>query len=179
MPYRDPKDKTAWAKRHYNRHTRPVAGPFNHQLAKRLSTRLRVECRKGRLTLTEMAHDRQALLGCSYSQWAQHLGLCEGDTLDSSRHLDHIIPVCAYNLNDPEDLKNCFNYQNTQILTDKENGSKGHQLPNYETLMKLKHLWPKAWRGEFPSIVALPKITCNQSELDKAEDLRLLDLLGW
>jgi hypothetical protein len=44
-------------------------------------------------------------------------------------HVDHIIPVSAFDQTDPEQQKECWNYLNTQPLWAKDNMAKGSTIP--------------------------------------------------
>lgn len=44
-------------------------------------------------------------------------------------HVDHIIPINAFNINCDYHQKLCFNWSNLQILKAKINGIKGSKLP--------------------------------------------------
>ena len=45
-------------------------------------------------------------------------------------HIDHIKPISKYNLTDPEDIKNAFNYKNLQPLWASDNLSKSNKYNN-------------------------------------------------
>lgn len=44
-------------------------------------------------------------------------------------HIDHILPCASFDLSDPEQQKECFNYKNLQALPAKENLSKSASIP--------------------------------------------------
>ena len=83
------------------------------------------------------------LLGCTYKELAEYLGPppCDIDHVA----LDHIIPIGRYDLRDPVDQMRAFNYKNTQLLSHNENMSKYDSLPDNETLMNMKEVWPHSW----------------------------------
>lgn len=54
---------------------------------------------------------------------AKHLGPCPGDMADW--HIDHIRPLCLYDLHDPTQLLAAFHPTNHQWLTANENMRKG------------------------------------------------------
>ena len=119
---------------------RGTAGKFDTKLYHRLNTRLH-DCRySGKLRV--VPRPQHLLLGCTYDEWAKHLGLTESDELTADRTIDHIIPVKCYDLNNEEDLYRCFNYKNTQLLHTDENNKKGTKLPDLETLLTLSAIWP-------------------------------------
>ena len=60
-------------------------------------------------------------------------------------HIDHIIPVSQYDLNDIEDLYRCFNYRNTQLLPADVHASKHSKIPDEATLIALEDIWPMKW----------------------------------
>ena len=81
-------------------------------------------------------------IGCTWEQMLEHLG---GD-IPSGYELDHIIPLCKYDLNNPEDLHNAFNYRNTQLLSSPVHRKKGTKLPDESVLLQLQDLWPAEWK---------------------------------
>ena len=84
----------------------------------------------------------EILLGCTYDQLVEYLGPpTDIDTVT----VDHIIPISQYNLQDPVDVMRVFNYRNLQLLTDTENKYKARGLPDNETLMNMKQVWPHSW----------------------------------
>jgi len=90
------------------------------------------------------------LLGCTYEELAEYLGPppCDIDHVA----VDHIIPICRYDLRDPVDVMRAFNYKNMQLLSHNENMCKGSGLPDNATLLKMRDLWPHSWwpvEGEF------------------------------
>ena len=52
------------------------------------------------------------------------------DFLDGKLHIDHIIPISAFNYNtsDNPDFKRCWALTNLRLLTEKENRIKGNKL---------------------------------------------------
>ena len=80
------------------------------------------------------------MLGCSYTQWVEHLG-----ELKQHDHIDHIIPIARYDLNDPIDVMRAFNWRNTQLLPSEQNQTKHASLPTNAHLLELKSVWPNAW----------------------------------
>ena len=52
------------------------------------------------------------------------------DFLDGKLHIDHIIPISAFNYNTPNnpDFKRCWALTNLRLLTEKENRIKGNKL---------------------------------------------------
>lgn len=69
-----------------------------------------------------------ALLGCTHVQLRKWLELqfTEGMTWTNYGmwHVDHIRPCCSFNLADPKEQANCFNYRNLQPLWAKANLAK-------------------------------------------------------
>jgi hypothetical protein len=76
----------------------------------------------------------EELIGCSYSFLRGHVEkqFRDGMTWDdpSSFHIDHIRPICSFDLTDPEQLKAAFHWSNVQPLTPEENLRKGHSWPS-------------------------------------------------
>jgi hypothetical protein len=52
-------------------------------------------------------------------------------------HVDHIIPLAAYTLTDPEQQREAFHYSNLQPLWAHENMAKGDEVPGTELVMRL------------------------------------------
>ena len=125
-----------------------TAGKFNATLCRRHNSRLH-ECHQSG-NLRVVPSRPRLLLGCTYDDWAKHLGLTESDELTADRTIDHIIPIYYYDLNNGDDLYRCFNYKNTQLLDKKDNYVKGAVLPDDETLLKMADVWPVGW---FPKLV--------------------------
>ena len=116
---------------------------FHKQLRSRLSNRLKNEYLRGKLQV--MPRRQRFLVGCSFTDWAKWLGLTETSVLTAMIHIDHIIPVSQYDLNDIEDLYRCFNYRNTQLLPADVHGSKQSKIPDEATLIALEDIWPMKW----------------------------------
>lgn len=70
------------------------------------------------------------LLGCTPEQFIEHLkslfkpGMTVEKLSTKEIHLDHIIPICMFDLTDIEQQKICFHYTNYQPLWATENMSK-------------------------------------------------------
>lgn len=72
------------------------------------------------------------LIGCSIAFLMAHLESKFKPGMSFANHgewhIDHIIPCSAYDLTDPEQQKECFNWRNLQPLTARENMMKGNKL---------------------------------------------------
>lgn len=66
--------------------------------------------------------------GINYKKIVEHLGNCPGKREDY--HIDHIIPISAFDLNDPIQIKEAFTPENHQWLLAKENLSKSDRYEN-------------------------------------------------
>jgi len=79
------------------------------------------------------------LIGCSMGELTAHLqttalenGYYDFDISNYSGkdyHIDHIIPCSSFDLSDPKEQRKCFNWQNLQVLSAKENIEKSDTLP--------------------------------------------------
>jgi hypothetical protein len=81
------------------------------------------------------------LLGCSISEYKNYLEskFLDGMTWDNygtAWHIDHIIPLSAYNISVKENQYKAFYYANTQPLFVKDNLSKGNRLPYKFSMLK-------------------------------------------
>lgn len=68
---------------------------------------------------------------------AQFLPGMTWDNYGSAWHVDHIIPLSAYDLTDPEQQREAFHYINLQPLWAHENMAKGDEVPGTELVMQL------------------------------------------
>ena len=86
------------------------------------------------------------LLGCTWSEIREHLGPDIERRRELGLHIDHIWPVHLYDLSDPEEQLNVFNYKNTRLCTKKENMEKSSSVPEASLADSVpRHLWPKAF----------------------------------
>lgn len=74
------------------------------------------------------------LIGCTISELMKHLEaqFTNGFSWEnrSSWHVDHIVPVSAFNLSDPEEQKCAFNYRNMRPMDGRENQRKSNKIPS-------------------------------------------------
>jgi hypothetical protein len=88
--------------------------------------RVRGALLNGKASKSEKTHE---LLGCCGAQFVEYISLklLPGMTLGNygEWELDHIRPVASFDLGDPEQVKECFNFSNIQPLWAKDNRSKG------------------------------------------------------
>lgn len=74
--------------------------------------------------------------GCTRSVFMSHLesqfkpGMDWSNHSSKGWHVDHIVPVCAFDLTVPEQAQKCFHYTNTQPLWAEENMRKGKHQNN-------------------------------------------------
>jgi len=83
--------------------------------------------------------------GIDYNKIIEHLmknrpaGVSDADLGNYRRwHIDHIMPLSRFNLNDPEEVKKAFAPENHQWLTAEENMKKSDKLLDSSSLMKIK-----------------------------------------
>lgn len=73
----------------------------------------------------------EELLGCTFDIARKHIESLFTDGMNWDNwnyygwHLDHIIPICSFNLSNPEEQKRCFHYTNLQPLWREPNQEKG------------------------------------------------------
>jgi hypothetical protein len=100
-------------------------------IARRVRARIRMAIKRAGLAKKDKTEE---LIGCSYSFLRGHVEkqFRDGMTWDdpSSFHIDHIRPICSFDLTDPEQLKAAFHWSNVQPLTPEENLRKGHSWPS-------------------------------------------------
>ena len=73
------------------------------------------------------------LMGCSVEKLRRHIesmfqpGMSWANHNKAGWHIDHIKPKISYDLNDPIQQRECFNYKNTQPLWAVDNKRKGNR----------------------------------------------------
>jgi len=109
---------------------------LNHKLMSYMRNRIRSAIKKG---AGSKAYKSIELLGCTIEDARKHLESLfqEGMTWENygKWHIDHIRPCSSFDLTDPEQQKQCFNYKNIQPLwaidnlrkSNKWDKNKGHQ----------------------------------------------------
>lgn len=98
-------------------------------LAFKVRARVYQAIRKGGASKTGRTED---LVGCSFDFLRQHIerqfrGKMSWDT-PGSFHIDHIVPLSAFDLSDPMQLRVACNWQNLRPIPPKKNMSKGAKL---------------------------------------------------
>ena len=99
------------------------------QIIDNLSNRISFELKKKSI-------DRQSthmkLLGCNKQQLKQHLELLFDSNMSWENYgeweIDHIKPICSFNMADEGELSKCCNYNNLQPLWKTDNRSKGGKI---------------------------------------------------
>tara|TARA_B100000427_G_C15242549_1_gene478440 strand:- start:147 stop:662 length:516 start_codon:yes stop_codon:yes gene_type:complete len=85
---------------------------------------------------TAYINSRVELIGCTPLELKAYIEkqFLDGMTWNNyglkTWHIDHIKPISKYNLTDPEDIKNAFNYKNLQPLWASDNLSKSNKYNN-------------------------------------------------
>jgi hypothetical protein len=98
----------------------------------KLKNRLRLNLRS-RMRKLNISIQLQRVLGLSIaelicyleSKWSDGMSW---DNYGSYWHIDHILPISVFNLNDPREVATCFNYKNLQPLTAQDNMRKGNRV---------------------------------------------------
>jgi hypothetical protein len=118
---------------HNRKHT-----DLNYALGIRLRGRLRSALKRGSKRSKSID-----LLGCTVQEWADHLRVTVEQLASGNFEIDHIWPVSLYNLEDEEQQRKAFNYQNTRLATRSENASKHNSIPDLDIAYSVPYeLWP-------------------------------------
>ena len=70
------------------------------------------------------------------------------ELFEKNYHIDHIIPMASYNLNDDVEVKKCCNFLNHRWLMGNENSKKGDKIrpQDLEIIKTLpKNIYPKGF----------------------------------
>lgn len=101
---------------------------INHRLAGSLRARIRQAIKRDKTT---KSFSTMKLVGCTIEELKNHLKSQFDNKMNwqnyGSWHVDHIIPVTAFNLSDPEQQKECFHFTNLQPLWGTENLRKSNK----------------------------------------------------
>jgi hypothetical protein len=93
------------------------------------------------------------VLGCTneqYNAWLRYT-LPQGYTMDDigiDLHVDHVLPLSAFN---PEDVHRAYNWSNVQLLRAIENLRKGNRILNDHTDRQIQRL--NAFAQEYPEYI--------------------------
>lgn len=129
-----------------------------------MATLLRARLKTIRRTGGNKIGRSAAYLGCSYDQWMNHLGPGAERMKELNLHIDHVWPVALYDLTDPAEQFKCFNYLNTQLLTEAANREKGGKVPSKEMALKVpRHLWPKAYADYYKEELSPGMVLTSQT----------------
>ena len=93
-----------------------------------------IRCRLRRILIDTGSHQPTLdLLGCTGQEWRDHLEsqFTDGMSWDNygEWHVDHIIPVSAFDQNKLDERAICWHYSNTQPLWAADNMAKGKTIP--------------------------------------------------
>ena len=61
-----------------------------------------------------------------------------GDFINGKIHIDHIIPVSAFNHTDPDQVKACWSLDNMQPIRPKDNNRKHDSLPDGRSVSDIR-----------------------------------------
>ena len=139
-------DKIYWnkhieEKRKYNRNYESNRRKIDIQFKLRKSIRGRIN---KLIKLQYNSEYLEEILGISIQKYKEYLESLFSEEMTWDNYgevwqIDHIIPCRAFDLTDEEQLKECFNYKNTQPLLKEENLSKSDKLPNGILARNLKN----------------------------------------
>lgn len=101
-----------------------------------LNNRLNVLIRRSLIKGTKNKRKKYDLLNYNYRKLKKHLnstmpnGFTWQDFLDGKLHIDHIIPISAFNFDKPEhlDFKRCWALNNLQLLSKGDNIKKSNKI---------------------------------------------------
>jgi len=112
-------------------------GDTQAKIAILLRTRLNIAMRKDKNHLSAVRN-----LGCSIAEFKSYIeskfepGMTWDNWTTHGWHLDHILPLCSFDLTDPEEAKKACHYTNMRPLWAKENLQKNAQDQRYAQVVK-------------------------------------------
>ena len=131
IPYRisHPEKSSAWYRKYWKKR---FYSEIIYRLKHNLHTRMAGAVKNYNINYKKDSSFLQ-LLGCSYQELRDHLEKqfksdMSWDNYGKIWSIDHIIPVCKFNLLNIEERKKCYNYKNLQPLFKSENSSKGGKI---------------------------------------------------
>lgn len=130
-------------RRYYERYPeRRLAEQLKYKIKNyRKNLRLNMTTKIGKAILKDLGKSKSGeywteLVGYSLDTLIEHLGntMPEGydwqDYMNGDVVLDHIIPRCCFNMENVDDFKLCWDLDNLQLLTKKDNMAKGRKIVN-------------------------------------------------
>lgn len=126
-----------WQKRNRNNRNKKQAERLKNDPIFKLTRNLRIRINKALRRNTKSAPTVE-LIGCTIEFFKKHIEslFTEGMTWDNyglyGWHLDHIKPCAAFDLNDPEQQRQCEHWSNQQPLWATDNLSKSCKWMNHE-----------------------------------------------
>jgi hypothetical protein len=86
-----------------------------------------------------------AYIGCSINDLKEWLQFCFTNDFSFSNHgkiwhVDHVIPIKLFNLNNDVDINMCFNWKNLMPLKKEDNLKKGKKIDNEQVKLHLNRL---------------------------------------
>jgi hypothetical protein len=126
--YQKNKDRFRERRRKYEQRQYQTNPQF--ALSSKIRSRIRISIKKANVQKSTRTID---LIGCSYEFLRKHIEnqFREGMAWDkpNSFHIDHIRPLCSFDLSDNQQLKSACHWSNLQPLYPKENWKKGTKMP--------------------------------------------------
>ena len=103
-----------------------------------LTERLRGRLRDALVRVkTIRAHKTMEMLGCTIREFRDHIAsqFTPGMSFENLQlwHLDHIKPIAAFDLRDPEQQRQCFHYTNIQPLWAEDNVRKNARIIRHDS----------------------------------------------
>lgn len=121
-------------RKEYNRNQ--YHSDLNYKIRKILSGRI-----KNVLNGISKSNNTQQLLGCSleffkdFVEFSFYDNMC-WDNYGSHWHIDHVRPCASFDLSDPGQQRECFNWRNLSPLRADKNMSKKDKIDNFQILMQ-------------------------------------------
>lgn len=112
----------------YWKHSRQ-SSDIERRIIHNVSSRIRFALKRGHFTKKQ---ESSAVLGCNIRDYKKYLedkflaGMSWANYGFTGWHIDHINPLCTFNLINPEEQKKAFHYTNTQPLWRADNLKKRH-----------------------------------------------------
>ena len=164
--YARDRDKILVKNREYKKNNRAKFNKYNmeryyNDLSFNVETKLRRRVRVGIANGGGRKTNKTVeLLGCSFEEAKEHIcsqfqdGMTWEGIISGDIEIDHIIPCAFFDLTNPEEQKECFNYKNLRPLWKKENNS------------KLDYYFGICWRYVPKAIKNINKLTAIAEELN-------------